>query len=185
MKTPYKKTRRSPLTRYLLYSLLFILVIVIGAIVGYNLYRSSPPITASPYTKGTLGNKSSIKPGSSSVTSSNGNGAGSSSTVNYLSTPTGDFVSDHHPNLSGSPAPNTLTSVCSSTPGASCYITFTQGSIVKSLPVQTLDAGGGTYWNWKLQDVGLTAGDWKIQAIVSLNGQTKTADDAMDLTVSQ
>ena len=58
-------------------------------------------------------------------------------------------------------------------------------SMVKSLPAQTTDAGGATYWNWKLQDYGLTAGTWKITAIAKLNGQTQTATDATNLEISQ
>jgi hypothetical protein len=100
-------------------------------------------------------------------------------------TPTGEFVSNHHPNLGGSPAPNTMTSVCTTTIGVSCKITFTNTSTgtVKSLPSQTTDAGGSTYWDWKLQDIGLTAGTWKIQAVASYGSQTKTATDIMDLEV--
>jgi hypothetical protein len=102
-----------------------------------------------------------------------------------LLTPSGDFVSNHHPNLSGSPAPNTMTSVCNTTPGASCKIIFTKGGATKSLPDQTADPNGFTNWDWKLQDIGLTEGTWKVQAIASLNGQTKSAADAMDLVVAQ
>jgi hypothetical protein len=99
--------------------------------------------------------------------------------------PTGDFVSNHHPNLSGSPAPNTMTSVCTTTPGASCKISFTNTStgVVKSLPSQTTDAGGSTYWGWKLQDIGLSAGTWKIQATAGSGDQAKVATDPMDLVV--
>ena len=51
---------------------------------------------------------------------------------------------------------------------------------------QTADPNGFVSWNsWKLQDIGLSAGSWKIQAIASLNGQTKTASDALDLVVAQ
>lgn len=127
--------------------------------------------------------------------SSDSNNPGSSSynTSQKLSTtnavllaPSGDFVSNHSPNLSGSPAPNTETSVCNTTPGASCKITFTKSGVTKSLPAQTADPNGFVSWNsWKLQDIGLSAGSWKIQAIASLNGQTKTASDALDLVVAQ
>lgn len=100
--------------------------------------------------------------------------------------PTGEFVSNHHPNLGGSPAPNTMTSVCTTTVGVSCKITFTNASTgaVKSLPSQTTDAGGSTYWDWKLQDIGLTAGTWKVEAIASYGGQVKTTTDIMDLEVA-
>lgn len=101
-----------------------------------------------------------------------------------LVVPSGDFVSNHHPNLGGSPAPNSLSSVCTSTPGASCTISFTQGKITKSLPTQTTDQGGSTYWNnWTLQGIGLTTGSWKITATSSLGNKTLSSVDPMGLEV--
>lgn len=127
------------------------------------------------------GQNNAATPNSSSKSTATG---GASSTAT-LFTPTGSFISNHHPNLSGSPAPNTMSSVCTTTPGASCKITFTKDGITKELSWQTADANGSAYWNWKLQDIGLTTGSWKVQAIASLNGQTKSASDAMNLVVSQ
>ncbi len=173
------------------------LLVIVGA--GYLIARATflksktpaVPRTANSYTKGqpagssgssSSGNQSSS--GQSTTSGSQKGGSGGSSAV--VITPSGNFVSDHHPNLSGSPAPNTLTSVCNTTPGAACQISFTMDGVTKSLPSQTTDSGGSTYWtNWKLQDVGLTAGTWKVQATASLDGQTQTAYDAMDLVVSQ
>lgn len=110
--------------------------------------------------------------------------AGNGPTVTVL-VPTGDFVSNHHPNLSGSPAPNVMTSVCTTSPGTQCSITFTKGATTKSLPAQTTDREGSTYWNWKLQDIGLTQGTWEIKAVASFGSQTKTANDAINLEVKQ
>lgn len=178
------------------YVFIWLAVIIVG---GYFIGRATffkpaaktQQTSGSSYTKGQpsksspSGSQQSAGSGSSSGSqkSSSGGSAGSST---ELITPSGSFVSDHHPNLSGSPAPNTITSVCNTTPGASCQITFTMDGVTKSLHAQTADSGGSTYWsNWKLQDVGLTAGSWKVQATASLNGQTKTASDAMALVVSE
>lgn len=98
--------------------------------------------------------------------------------------PSGNFVSNHYPNLSGSPAPNQMQSTCNTTPNARCQIIFTNGGITKSLPAQTADKEGAVYWSWKLQDIGLTAGTWHIQAVASLDGQTQTVDDALNLGIS-
>lgn len=98
--------------------------------------------------------------------------------------PSGNFVSNHYPNLSGSPAPNQMQSTCNTTPNAKCQIIFTNGSITKSLPAQTADKEGAVYWSWKLQDIGLTAGTWHIQAVASLDGQTQTVNDALNLGVA-
>ena len=100
-----------------------------------------------------------------------------------LVTPSGDFVSNHEPNLDGTPAPNTLESVCVTTPGASCSVSFEQNGIIKTLPAQTTDAEGAAYWNWKLRDYGLTTGEWNITATATLGDQTKIGKDSLKLTV--
>lgn len=110
---------------------------------------------------------------------------GGSNTSAVLVAPTGSFVSNHHPNLGGSPAPNVINSACTTTTGATCQIIFTKDGVTKSLPAQTTDVNGSTYWSWKLQDVGLTAGSWKVTAKAVLGSQVKTADDALTLEVSQ
>ena len=100
------------------------------------------------------------------------------------STPLGTFVSNHRPNLSGSPTPNTETSTCTTTPGVQCQIRFTNNNIVKSLPSQLTDSNGNTNWSWKLQDIGLTSGSWKISAIAINGSHTSTANDSMNLEVN-
>lgn len=120
--------------------------------------------------------------GSNSSASTNPKAVGASAN---LITPFGNFVSNHRPNLSGSPAPNSLSSVCNTTPGASCTITFNKSGTIKSLPTKIADSNGAAYWDWKLQDIGLMSGTWKIQANASLDGQTKSASDALDLVVGQ
>lgn len=102
-----------------------------------------------------------------------------------LIAPEGNFVSNHYPNLSGSPAPNKMQSSCTTTPGATCQIIFTNTSdgTVRSLPVQTTDRGGIAIWDWNLKDIGITEGIWKVKAVAALEGQTKTADDALNLEV--
>jgi hypothetical protein len=115
--------------------------------------------------------------------SSSGNSTTSPTAGAILEAPSGTFVSNHHPNLSGSPAPSQEQSVCNTTPGATCYIKFTNGSIVKTLAVETIDANGAAYWSWDVNKAGFTAGDWQITAVASLNGQTKTASDSLTLQV--
>jgi len=180
------------------YVSVWLVVLIIGAyfLGRATIFKPAAKVaqTGSSYTKGQPSNTGGSSPSSSQQSSgsssssgsqkSGSSGSGGSSAV--LIAPSGSFVSNHHPSLSGSPAPNTVTSVCNTTPGATCQITFTMDSVTKSLPSQTVDSGGSTYWtNWKLQDVGLTAGSWKVNAIASLNGQTKTASDAMSLVVSE
>lgn len=101
------------------------------------------------------------------------------------SVPYGTFVSNHHPHLSGTPTPNTVSSSCTTTPGVSCTIRFVNGSTTKELPQQTTDASGNTSWNWSLQQIGLTEGEWTVTAVASNGNKTATSKDAMNLVVEQ
>ncbi|HSX36462.1 MAG TPA: hypothetical protein VLH84_06035 [Patescibacteria group bacterium] len=97
-----------------------------------------------------------------------------------LQAPTGVFVSSHHVDPGSS-----MQSVCNTTSGAKCSISFTKDGVTKSLAAQTTDAGGSTYWPWQPKDIGLTPGSWTITATATLGSQTKTASDASPLEVSQ
>ncbi len=111
--------------------------------------------------------------------------AGNNSETISLLTPSGDFVSNHHPNLSGSPAPNTESSVCNTSPGASCTISFESNGSVKSLATKQADTNGSVFWSWKLSDIGITSGTWKITAKATLSNKSKSAADSMELVVTQ
>lgn len=111
--------------------------------------------------------------------------AASSSSTAAPVTPTGDFVSDHQPNLSGSPHPSQENSVCVTTPGATCYIEFTQSSVVNKLDAQTTDSNGAAYWTWDVAKDGLTTGSWQVTAVATLNGKTTTSTDPEALVINQ
>jgi cytoskeletal protein RodZ len=97
--------------------------------------------------------------------------------------PTGTFVSNHHPNLGGSPAPNEMDSTCTTTAGAYCKITFTNNGAVLSLPSKQADANGNVSWTWKLQDIGLIKGSWTVTAIATNGDKTSSVADPMPLEV--
>jgi hypothetical protein len=184
-----------------IYLMLAVTLIVVAGIIAFFAYRSwsskKPATTASQLTKGEVSTGSgkssdkSDKSGNSSSTSGLGsqtsddkNEASNQPNANAtLIAPTGTFVSNHRPNLSGSPAPNEEQSTCNTTPGATCQISFTYNGVTKSLPEQTADSGGATYWTWSLQEIGLTEGSWQIQATARLNGKTLTGSDALKLDV--
>lgn len=100
------------------------------------------------------------------------------------SEPIGSFVSNHYPNLSGSPRPNSIASTCTTTPGASCKIVFTMGSVVKELTGKSTDQNGNTEWNWTLQSIGITEGTWKIKAIATNGNLSSSSSDSIDMVVS-
>ena len=98
-------------------------------------------------------------------------------------TPVGTFVSNHRPNIGGSPAPNMMDSTCTTTVGSYCKITFTKDSTTVSLPDKQTDASGNVSWSWKLQDIGLTEGTWSISAVATNGSKTASANDSMALVV--
>lgn len=97
-------------------------------------------------------------------------------------TPSGAFVSNHKPSLSR-PGRNQVSSACDTTEGATCVISFTKGGVTKSLESKKTDKNGSASWDWTLQQLGLSAGTWKIEAKATLNGKSKTATDTLDLEV--
>ena len=161
-----------------------------------SLLKNKPslrPTTTNAYTKGLNSNSRyahGVNQTVNNAKNTNNSLSASSSTNNsttaVLLQPSGDFVSNHHPDLSGSPSPNVLTSVCNTTPGATCQIFFNMNNAVRSLPMKTANSGGSVFWqNWSLQSINLYQGSWKISVVAKLGDQTKTAFDPMDLTVQQ
>jgi cytoskeletal protein RodZ len=98
-----------------------------------------------------------------------------------LIAPYGDFVSNHSPSLSERQAES---SVCNTTPGATCYIKFTKDGITKQLSPEVTDTSGTAYWSWNVKEAGLTSGNWVITAVASLDGSTKTTKTDMPLSVA-
>lgn len=185
-----QKYRHRPLYRRLLFMgvpVLAIIVLVIGlelANVTHFFHREKmglPQTTANSETKGEPSRGSAYNNANQGSQTSSDKKSSSEST---FTAPSGNFVSNHRPNLSGSPAPNQMSSTCNTTPGATCQISFSKDGVTKSLPAQTTDKGGSTYWSWKLQDLGLTAGTWKIEAKAMLNNQVRTAIDALTLDIA-
>jgi len=142
---------------------------------------TSPPTSArasSPDKQPAVtGNSSNAASGNTSDKSTTSPPAGST----ILIEPSGTFVSNHRPGQNGSPTGEQ--SVCNTTPGATCYIQFIKEGVTKKLDAQTADPSGATYWTWDVKQAGFSAGSWQITAIASLNGQTKTANDALTLEV--
>jgi hypothetical protein len=135
---------------------------------------SSSPNLSTPAASSSSSTKSTAPASSASKSNSSASPAA----------PTGNFVSNHHPQLSSQIYRQEI-SVCVTTPGATCYIEFTQGNQINKLPVETADSNGAAYWNWDVQQAGFTTGSWKITAVASNDGQSITSSDPQDLVVSQ
>ncbi len=192
-KPRHRRRLQRPMLIVVITLLVALVLISAGAIIwrhSRDNNKSNAP-TASPNTKGEASaeqKSGGTAPSSSSgqTTNNDKSNEGSSAPTNAnatLTEPSGTFVSNHHPNLGGSPAPSRMQSVCNTTPGATCRIEFTKDGVTKSLPAQITDAGGATYWTWELKDIDLTQGTWHIKAVATLGAQTKTADDALTLEI--
>jgi hypothetical protein len=175
---------------------ILIIVVLVGLVVALELTGSThifhkkrvvPAVTASQETKGEEGTSAKSSTAENNASSSvakevpgdaKGNGDVPSDSPVLLA-PSGNFVSAHNV-----PSDAAIVSVCNTTPGASCVITFTSGNVKKSLTSQVTDRGGSAYWNsWTPKDIGLSTGSWQISATASLNGKTQSSSDAMPLVV--
>jgi hypothetical protein len=166
-----------------------LLAVAILLIVGVWLLRKDKTVSTIPSTNPAMAqNQSKIQGSNSSTTGSNSTSYlstkqnGASANVSLL-TPSGTLVSNHRPSLSGTSSPSSEQSVCNTTPGAVCYIEFTKDNEVKKLPAQTTDPTGATFWSWDVKQAGLSVGSWKITAIVTLNGQSKSFTDSLSLEI--
>jgi hypothetical protein len=162
--------------------LLCIVVILEVTNVTHFFHHQNPNPTASSYTKGEPGSDSQTSAGNEQGESDSGSDKTTGSSTELLK-PSGQFVSNHKPGQNGSPVSEQ--SVCNTTPGATCEIRFQKGSVIKSLPSHTADAGGAAYWTWTPDEVGLTAGNWTVTAVASLNGKSLSSADSLALEVAQ
>jgi hypothetical protein len=172
-----------------------IIGVVVFALVAHDRNKKTAVIIPSTNSTNYASPKNNSKKTSSSnsspaqTTTSSGTGQDKSaepstpSSNAQLIAPSGVFVSNHKPSLSGSSVYQQEQSVCNTTPGATCYIEFTQGTTTKRLVTQTVNSQGATYWTWDINQAGLSQGSWAISAIATLNTQTMSAQDSTMLEV--
>lgn len=120
-------------------------------------------------------------PGASNNAKASGSPASSSSSSSLI-TPWGDFISSQ--NASTSSSGTTEVSVCNTSPGATCYIQFTNGNSIYKLAVETANSNGAASWTWNVKNSGLSPGQWQISAVASFNNLTKTGTTTEILNVS-
>jgi hypothetical protein len=187
-----QKSRKTPIKA------LLALAIIVVFVAGFLIYKhnQTPKVTVQLSAKQNVAQppKNPAVTASSSTPKPNANvpGGSTGSTVTstaQLTEPTGTFVSNHgsanQPVSSGS----VEASSCTTTPGASCDIQFSGYGVTKDLgsKVTSTSSGnlpaGSVSWQWTPASIGLSSGVWKITAVATLNSQTKTANDQLNLTV--
>ena len=137
--------------------------------------EENPASPSSPSGEGAIPKDKDTSPSSSSLPPSSGIAPAK---------PYGTFISNHRPSLSGrNSVPSAVESVCQGTPGAKCYIVFTKDGKTKNLPEKTIGRDGSVDWEWDVKTAGFSVGSWKIEVISSLNGQSASATDSLNLEV--
>lgn len=181
---------RPPKKKRLLIIALLVVIPLVTVLVWATTFRQK--VTTIPATNTSTSTSTTSQNASSNPSTNNDKNPGATTPQNQNSPegtgagpmkPYGSFVSNHHPSVSGATAPSSMQSVCSGTPGAKCYISFTKGNEVRKLPEQTIASDNSTIWDWDINSAGLTAGTWEIKAISTLNGKTETAEDTLKLEV--
>ena len=161
--------------KYLMVGLLIAMLTSLLCLIYYNYAEKTKTITSNNSL--TKGEKSHITSNNNPVTQKN------QVNTTSLTAPTGNFVSNHKPRISGDILQQQEESVCNTSLVAQCYIEFTSGSTTKQLQSQTTDKNGSVYWSWNINQLGLSAGELKITAVSSLDGQTEKANDSLSLSV--
>ncbi len=92
-----------------------------------------------------------------------------------LAPPQGQLLSKHSISLSSNGPTNSpdQNSTCQSLVEAMCDIRLTgPGGIIKTLGQRAVDGWGGANFYWNAQTLGLTPGQWKVEAVSTKDGQT-------------
>lgn len=149
--------------------------------------QSVPPVIPAHSNTGQPISSSSTSSPASSVSNSgpSQNNVSPAETANHtLIAPFGNFVSNHFPGQNGTSTSEA--SICNTSPGATCYIKFTNIATGENtqLTAQTTDAQGYTSWYWDTsKDAHLYSGQWQVTAVAALGSQVKSAEDPLKLTI--
>lgn len=163
---------------------LLVFVVLEVTNVTHVLHSKPQEVTAGQATKGEAvserksATENSIKASNQSAATNDKADPGSQSS---LVAPSGNFVSAHNV-----PSSASIASVCNTTYGATCVISFRSNNVIRSLNAKLADKGGTAYWDsWTPETIGLSTGDWQISATATLNGKSISSTDAMLLRVTQ
>lgn len=163
---------------------LFISVSVLLLLGGISLYFIFKPDDAPHKQAEVSTTKSTSQPNVKVTVANDTNSKVDKNEPAEVAAPSGVFVSNHKPNLGGSPTPNSINSTCHTSPNISCEIQFSKNGVVKVLGPNTTGSDGYVSWDWKLQDIGITEGTWQITAVAKSGNNTNSTKDQIMLEVS-
>lgn len=168
-----------------LYTFILVLIIVTSVYWYTEIYHKPKVVvvntnTHNPSQKSVIGGSNSNS--SNSTTSSKTSSGVISPDQAVIQQPSGEFVSNHTPGANGSP--QNEVSTCTVAPGITCYITFSNGGVDKSLPSQVAGNSGTVSWeNWTTSSLGLSPGTWTITATATNGSKSSTTQDKIQLVV--
>ncbi len=90
------------------------------------------------------------------------------STNTPIQPPAGQLLNVQTVSLSRGPS---LESICQTIANGLCNIRLTQGSVVKYLNSQDTGASGLAIFNWSANEIGLSLGQWEVEAVVTQNSK--------------
>jgi cytoskeletal protein RodZ len=153
--------------------LVVLLIMVGGGLLLWNSTRTASKTNApSASTKSTTGgskqySSTQATPSTPSSTSTSTSSTTAASTS--LAAPSGQLLNVQTVSLSSGPG---LESVCQTIANASCDIRLTQNDTTKYVGAQSTGSNGMVIFDWNAKSVGLTSGQWNVQAVVTQNGAT-------------
>lgn len=168
----------------LLFVASIVVLLAIGAFVFYKMTIETPSVTSTPSTsqeqdqQAAQQGESQKNPASVQSNSQSDKQASGTTSSGAPASPQGNFVSSHRVGLSDS-----IESICATSSGASCQITFTRNGVVKSLDSNVVSSNGSVSWVWTPDSIGLSSGSWEIKAVASQNNLQTEAKDPRNLEV--
>lgn len=153
---------------------------------GYTPLTSAPRETTGPSTTSAGsadGTVTTTRPGETSTSPSGSATSPTSPGADALLPPSGTFLSSHKLSLSGTGAPSNARSVCRTSPGASCWLTFSNDGRNVSFLAEKVDASGVATWDWSPTDIQLTIGHWDVTVTAERGSEQQVVEEAIGLDV--
>jgi hypothetical protein len=153
---------------------------------GYTPLTSAPAETTGRSTTGPgdgSGTATTSAPGGVTTGTAGGTNPTTAPGADALLPPTGTFLSSHRLSLSGAGAPGNARSVCRTSPGAKCWLTFSKDGKNVSFLARTVGDDGVASWDWSPADIHLTAGHWDVTVTAERGSEQQVVDEAIGLDV--
>lgn len=151
-------------------ALLAVIVIGGGLLLWHSTNTTSKTTAPSAPTKSPSGSDKQYATTQGEPTTPSQTSTSSATTATTsLASPSGQLLNVQTVSLSSGPS---LESVCQTIANASCDIRLTQSGTTKYIGAQSTGSNGMVIFDWNAKTVGLTTGQWNVQAVVTQNGTT-------------